>query len=318
MTNFKHLSNSELLAYSSGSLEKSESQTLGRHLLNCAECRNLLPMPSAERFRAIVMTGAEITDAPQKEESENFLSSLISFLKLESGFVLGGGALIIIFSFSFLLWLNSADSSREVVRTFDKKSGSEFNFPPLPSLPAETPIKDNSASSTNSNRVATIAATVPILKNLKPDSPKPKISQNNPGQDSKKPGLKQTNETVSATRGVPAKCGENKTIEIEFSADKENFVFKWKAVPQAAKYHLYISDDEEILIDEFETEAETSYVLKKPLDPVKTYKWKIVVTLENGQTILGDAQKFTVENLRSVQENLKGKKKSEIRCFASN
>lgn len=274
MTNFKHLTATELSAYSLGSLEKNESQKLGRHLLNCAECRKLLPMPSAERFWAMVMTDAEVTDAPEKEESENFVLSIGSFLKLNYGFVWGGAALII-FSFSFLLWLGMADSSSEVAKNFDNESGSELNF----SVLEQTPIRENSTSSTNSNR----AVAIPTPKSLKLDSPKPKISQNNAGQNFKKPSLKQPNETISATRGVSAKCGESNSVEIEFSADKENFVFRWKAVPKATKYHLYISDDEEILIDEFETEAQTSFVLQKPLDPQKTYKWKIIVTLDNGQ-----------------------------------
>lgn len=309
MTNFKHLSQSELLAYSLGSLEKGESQTLGRHLLNCAECRNLLPMPSAERFWAIVMTDAEIKDATQKEESENFLSSLISFLKLESSFAWGGAALIIIFSFLFFLWLNSADPSREVVQTFNNESGLDFNFP----SPAQLTIAENSTSSTNSNH----AVAVPTPKNTKLDSPKPKSSQNNLSQDSKKPGLKQSNETVSATRGVSARCGENQPIQIEFLADKDNFLFKWKAVPKAAKYHLYISDDEEILIDEFETKAETFFVLKKPLDPMRTYKWKIIVTLENGQQVVGDTQKFTMKYFQTDQKKIETKKNSATRCSAN-
>ena len=309
MTNFKHLTATELLAYSLGSLEKGESQTLGRHLLNCAECRKLLPMPSMERFLAAIMTDSETTDAPQKEDSENFLSSLSSLLKLQSGLLWGSAALIIVFCFSFFLWLNSADSSREVVRTFENESGSEINFP----LPVQSPDKENPASSTNSNRAEIILTP----KNSKADTQKPKISQNNLSQDAKKPSLKKTNETISATRGVSAKCGENKSVEIEFSADKENFVFKWKAVPKATKYHLYISDDEEILIDEYETQNETSFVLKKPLDPQKTYKWKIIVTLENGQQVVSDSQKFTMKDFQTNQKKTETKRSSETRCSAN-
>lgn len=305
MTNFKHLSQSELLAYSLGSLEKGVSQRLGKHLLHCVECRKLLPMPSVERFSAIVMTDAETIDVPQKEEAEGFLSSLVSFLKFESVFVLGAG-LIIIFSFSFLLWLNSADSSREVVQTFDTESGSEINFP----SPSQTPIVENSISSTNLNR----AAAVPTPKNTKLVSPKQESSQNNPAQKSQKTSLKKTNETVSSTRGITSKCGENQTIQIEFLSDRENFVFTWKAFPKAVKYHLYISDDEEILIDEFETESETSFKLKKTLDPMKSYKWKIIITLENGQKVVGDSRKFTLKDFQINQKRIETKKSSENRC----
>lgn len=305
MTNFKHLSEAELSAYSLGSLEKNESQTLGRHLLKCAECRKLLPMPSAERFWAVVMTDSEIKDAPENEESEGFVSSLGSFLKLNYGFVWGGAA-VIIFSFSFLLWLGMADSSSEVAKNFNNESDSEINFPIL----EETRIIENSTSSTNSNR----AVAIPTPKNLKLQSPKPRISQNIINRDFNKPNLKQQPEKFAATRGGNAKCSESKTIEVEFSGDKESFVFRWKAVPKAAKYHLYISDDEEILIDEFETEEQTSFILQKPLDPQKTYKWKIIVTLENGQTVVGESQKFTIKDFQINQKKIAPKKKSETRC----
>lgn len=309
MTNFKHLTQFELIAYHSDSLEKNERHEIGKHLLNCAECRKRLPMPSVERFWTAIMTDSEIQDAPQKEDTENFLSSLTSFLNLQSGLLWGGAALIIIFCFSFLLWSGSTDSSNEVVQTFDNELSSELTFP----LPVQTTVKENPASLTNSKRVE----VMPTPKNLKLDSPKPKISQNNLNQDFKNPTLKQPGETISATRGVSAKCSENKEVEIELSLSKENLVFKWKKVPKAVKYHLYISDDEEILIDEYETPNETTFVLKKPLDPLKTYKWKIIVTLENGQTVAGPSNKFTVKDFQNSQRKLEKKQNSDIRCGAN-
>lgn len=308
MTNFKHLTQIELVAYHSDSLAKDERHEIGKHLLHCAECRKLLPMPSVERFWAAIMTDSEIQDAPQKEDTENFLSALTSFLKLQSGLLWGGAALLIIFCFSFLLWSGSADSSREVVQSFDNELGSELNLP----LPAKTPIKENSASRANSNR-AEVGSTQKISK---VESSKPKSVPNNPSQDSKKPSFKKTNETISSTRGVSAKCGENKKVEIEFSADKENLVFKWKAVPKATKYHLYISDEDEILIDEYETQNETLFVLRKPLDPLKTYNWKIIVTLENGEQIVGDSHKFTTKDFQINQKKVEKKKTAETRCSA--
>lgn len=309
MTNFKHLTQFELIAYHSDSLEKTERHEIGKHLLNCAECRKRLPMPSVEKFWAAIMTDSEIQDVPQKEDTENFLSSLTSFLNLQSGLLWGGAALLIIFCFSFLLWLGSAESSREVVQTFDNELSSELNFP----SPVQTPIKENLTSSADSNRTV-----VPTPPKLKLDSPKPKISQNNLSQDFKKPSLKQPpGETISATRGSSAKCSENKEVEIELSLSKENLVFKWKKVPKAVKYHLYISDDEEILIDEYETDAETTFVLNKKLDPLKTYKWKIIVTLENGQTIPGPSNKFTVKDFQTKQMKSEKTSNGDVRCSAN-
>lgn len=310
MTNFKHLTQIELVAYHSDSLEKNERHEIGKHLLNCAECRKLLPMPSVEKFWAAIMTDSETQEVPQKEDTENFLSSVTSFLKLQSGLLWGGAALLIIFCFSFLLWSGSTDSSNEVVQTFDNELSSELNFP----SPVQTPIKENLTSSADSNRTVVI----PTPQKLKLDSPKPKISQNNLSQDFKKPSLKQPPaETISATRGSSAKCSENKEVEIELSLSKENLVFKWKKVPKAVKYHLYISDDEEILIDEYETETETTFVLNKKLDPLKTYKWKIIVTLENGQTIPGPSNKFTVKDFQTKKMKSEKTRNADVRCSAN-
>ena len=98
---------------------------------------------------------------------------------------------------------------------------------------------------------------------------------------------------------------------------KIKFVFKWKKVQNAAKYHLYISDEDEILIDEYETEAETTFVLKKRLNPLKTYMWKIIVTLENGKKMIGTSQKFTVRNFQTNQNRFEKRKDSVVRCSAT-
>ena len=102
---------------------------------------------------------------------------------------------------------------------------------------------------------------------------------------------------------------------MEFGSNNNKaVVFRWTKVPNAIKYHLYISDDDEILIDEYETGQDTSYILKKSLDPAKTYKWKVIITLDDGQTKSGTSQKFTVKDVLQNQKKMTGKKKSDIRC----
>lgn len=314
MKEHEHLTKKQITGYRTGAFDALKTREIGRHLLKCESCRRSLPMPTVDDFLNAVMNERETEQNTMSEDSEQSRHSILSFFPQIfgqfGGLAWSGAALIIIFSFSFLLWINTADSSREVVQTFDNKLNSELNFP----LPAQTPIKENLTSPTNSNR----AIVVPTPKNLKLDSPKPKILQNNLSQSFKKPDFKQPNQTISATRGVSVKCGENKTIEVEFLTNKENLVFKWKKVPKAAKYHLYISDDEEILIDEFETSDETTFVLNKKLDPLKTYKWKIIVTLENGQTIPGPSNKFTVKDFQTKQLKSEKTRNSDIRCGALN
>jgi hypothetical protein len=283
MTDFKHLSQPELLGYSQGSLKKSEMDEIGNHLLFCPKCRERLPMPSVERFWSIIMMDEETIEIKGKEESE--VSSVFSFsknmpfLRFQTGLLWSGGLLIIIFCFSFLLWLNLEDSTRELAGKFENEGVAETKF----ELPRATPTAENRRASTP----AKPDVVKPDSKVAKPDVTKKKIGQNSlnlkksEGNPSPKP------EKFSTTRGVSGNCQEEKSIGLEFSSNQENFVFKWKKVPKAVKYHLYISDDEEILIDEFETQDETTFILKKPLDPLKTYKWKIIVSLEDGNKVIG-------------------------------
>jgi hypothetical protein len=121
--------------------------------------------------------------------------------------------------------------------------------------------------------------------------------------------------TISPTRGSIAPCTVGRTIEMELGSQKSDLILRWKRVPKAAKYHLYVSDDNEILIDEFETEQDTSYVLKKPLDPSKSYKWKIVITLENGERLYADAQKFSAKDFQSSLNGYKTNARSNTRCL---
>ena len=310
MKEHEHLTKSQIAGYRTGAFDTLKKREIGRHLLKCASCRRSLPPPTFDDFWNAIMNEQEIEQHATSEEMETSRHSILSYFPQIFGqfssLAWGGAALIIIFCFSFLLWLGSADASREVVQTFDNELNSGLNLP----LPVQTTVKENPASSKNSNRTV----VVPTPKNLKPDTPKPKISQNTLNQDSKKPNLKQPGQTISATRGISAKCSESREVEIELSLSKENLVFKWKKVPKAVKYHLYISDDEEILIDEYETERATTYTLKKPLDAAKTYRWKVVVTTEDGKTIVGDSQKFTVKSLPSKRGKSAKKEKQPVRC----
>lgn len=319
MTNFKHLTQFELIAYHSDSLEKNERHEIGKHLLNCAECRKLLPMPSVERFWAAVMTDSETIYEPMNAMPElsrvSIISTVSSFLKLQTGLLWGGAALLIVLSCSFLLWINAEDSRIAISRTFDNELGSELNF----TLPIETPnpietlTNEKPTVSTNSNR-AVVKSTPKISKT---EVPKQKNIEKQSSRDFNKSNLNAPKANVVAIRGVSTKCSENNSIELEYLTSRENLVFKWKAVPKATKYHLYISDDEEILIDEFETKSETTFILEKPLDPLKIYKWKIIVTLEDGQQIVGNAQKFTIKNFQINQKKIETKRRPETRCSAN-
>lgn len=125
------------------------------------------------------------------------------------------------------------------------------------------------------------------------------------------------NKNISSTRGSTEPCSVGKIIEVELGTNKSDLILRWKRVPRAAKYHLYISDDNEVLVDEFETDRDTSYVIKKPLGSAKSYKWKIVITLESGQKLYTDAQDFTTKDFQSYLREQKGKGRSNTRCLTN-
>lgn len=313
MKNIKHLTQHEILAFANDSLAQCEANEIGRHLLQCERCRKLLPLPSVEQFWAAITTEIEPDYEPLIEKSKlnmvSTVSTVSSFLKLQSGLLWGGATLMILLSFSVLLWLSLVERNKEVAQIYESDSSSKINFP----LPLPNPTNEKPSSSTNSNRVV----VNPTPKIVKTEVPKQKIVENTSPRNLNKPNLIPQNVKIAATRGVSSKCAENNSIELEFLANKENFVFKWKAIPKAVKYHLYISDDEEILIDEFETESETTFTLKKALDPLKTYKWKIIVTLENGNKVIGESQKFTTKNFQTHQIKSEKRNNSDVRCPAN-
>jgi hypothetical protein len=180
-------------------------------------------------------------------------------------------------------------------------------------VPRESPNGDDSSSSPASTQ--TVSQPEPVETKLIKTKQTTKSVASSNIFDAKKQGNPLQKENVALTRGsaVP-KCDEPPAIDLTVEASNEKVVLKWKKVPKAAKYHLYISDEEEILIDEYETEQKTFYALTKPLDPAKTYQWKVIITLENGETVIGDARKFTVKDLKSNPKKSERKRKSEIRC----
>lgn len=326
MTNFKHLTPVQLSAYHNCSLEKKELNEIGRHLLMCPDCRKRLPLPSVEQFWSAILTDNEPEEKLTDRKSQITIRTIFpSFRALSSNLVWAGGALMLLIALSIVVWLGLAGWSnpgRDVAEVFEREvyTGApdkirEQIIPPPMVSPSE---KDNAAQPPSNREIAANNRIVPESNQRKEAAKLPLQKNTEPKASLKNPvGNKNV---ISATRGGAAdeKCSEEASVVMETGTNAETVRLRWRKIPNAVKYHLYVSDDEEILVDEYETERETVYVLKKPLNPAKTYKWKIIITLENGQTIVGDAQKFTVNDLRSDQEIIKSQKRSQVRCSERN
>lgn len=103
----KHLTEEQLSGYASDSLDVSKANEVGRHLLQCENCRNLLPAPTPQQFLSALFNETE--DLHQNYSQESFSRrSLISFIfsSFHHGRSLAwsAGALILAASFSLLLW----------------------------------------------------------------------------------------------------------------------------------------------------------------------------------------------------------------------
>lgn len=318
MDTVKHLTEQQLLTYAAGLLKRSESGEIGSHLLQCALCRNLLPAPTPQKFFDVLMGENELKE--EDFENQSFFQTLFSFLqdvfKRPQALVWSVGSLVIILGFSFLIWFaagNELSNESEVAQVFDtgivevKQHGDTEQIPTKTGNNSgdEMPI-----SSVEKNR--NVIESKPIA--LKTDLPKRNLKLTDKSLQPKRTILSKENKTISLTRGGTSKCGEENLVEMEFFSKDKAITFRWKKVENAVKYHLYISDDEEVLIDEYETEQETIYELRKMLDPAKIYKWKVIITLENGQTASGVSQKFTVKDVLQNQKKLVGSKKAGIRC----
>lgn len=311
MKDSRHLTKEEILAYADDLLPHQELYKIGRHLIECADCRRQLPPPTIEQFRSAIMTEWEPNEnLADVSSGRDVASSFSSIWKLPSVWALGGAALIVLVIFTLLFLPGTKNSSGEIVRSIDHETKTELNLP----APVKAPDIDNPFSSGNPNKTSPPAADARASKtDLTPAKSLPKKERT---QEPERKGG-QNRGQISSTRGAVADCSEEKNLDLEYSAEKEDLVFKWKKVPKAAKYHLYISDDDEILIDEFETSGETSFVLRKPLDPEKTYKWKIIITLENGETVVGPSSKFTVKDFQSSRLKPEKNKTVGIRCPAN-
>jgi hypothetical protein len=318
----EHLTKNQIIGYRAGTFDAPRTSEIGRHLLKCETCRRQLPPPTFDDFWNAVMSERETEQTSASEELEQLRHSGFSaFPKIFGrlgGLAWSGGALMVLFIFALLLWFNAGrelNQENEIAQTFNINA-TESNPAQIESGEQILPLKnsrDDQISSSDSNLPAISKSSQPNARQNNSNS----LLRENTSRNSARVMKKDAPNNVSSTRGgggTAADCGGELTVKTEIGLGGEAVTLKWKKVLNAVKYQLYISDDEEILIDEYETERETSYTLTKPLDASRTYRWKVVVTTEDGKTIAGDSQKFTVKNLPSKRSKSAKKEKSLIRC----
>ena len=301
-----HLTTSQISRFAAKALSVDDSHAVGGHLLICIDCRNLLPLPNAKQFFAAITTECDVEPAhissrsPSSERS--YSEALFGLFAKPSNLAWGLGGLVVIFGLVAWNSLRVASETRgeaEVARAAE--------IAPLVPIGAERKVATDDTKAL-SNATAT-----------EPERRSSTIRRNNSeaNVDSRvgRTGTNRSLGVVSSVRGSKEPCAEGRTVAMELKSEKAELMLNWKPVPKATKYHLYISDENEILVDEFETETKTSYVLTKALSPTKSYKWKIVITLDNGMSLYSDAKKFSSNDFQSRSVPVRNQGKAHTRCL---
>ncbi len=320
MIGFEHLTKQQLSDYTVGSLEQSVLHEVGRHLLGCSSCRANLPHPTRAGFREALFSESGNENSGIVEESQTWaemISRFIETLRRNSNLALAGSALILLVSLSLVYLVKGplrSDRGDELATSVETQSGS-------PELSHDTVDSVEAPKSTKENRPWSESGKSKSWNLKRVTGPDQKLGLGTTNSSSRTrngsiPAPKR--QSISSTRGSASKCGDTWPIGFEFAVKNASVVLNWEKVPKAVKYHLYISDDDEILIDEYETTEKTSYVFAQTLDNDKNYKWKVVIELEGGRTMVGVSQKFTAKDLRLNQKGYVKRLNAEIRCTASN
>ena len=267
MNESEHLTEKQLTDYFDNSLKRAEKREIGRHLLDCDFCLERMPPPSPAQLWAALMTdGAEDDPVRNKTILADKFEFIAGFLKQPKLLAWSAGALAICLVFSAFIWLKAAgafDMERELAENF-QPTPPLFNREGDEKINAAAALLDRESSDRETDSSRTVSENSLTTGN---DSSKQNANVKPPKNANAQSKVKQPETgvvTASATRGsnLP-KCSEIPPLELTAEKADETVVLKWKKIRGAAKYHVYVSDDEEVLIDEFETDGKTTYVLNK-------------------------------------------------------
>lgn len=310
MNRSEHLQPSHIVAFREGILSRREYEETSRHLLQCSACRSLLSLPTPKEIWNCVLVEQE---DDSNAERLNLLTHKGLFSQLRS-FVLSGFVtptaqyaivasvlLIVLAGFTLLLLLNRP-SSTESNLVAVASNGPEMQDVENPagiawpesdrgphgetgSLPDDPKRGDSSQASKTS------------------DGMRPPRKENRKSAFRPSSGNKQATKRVE-TRGSGSPCGGRESIGLETRGAENGIRLIWEKVDGAVSYIVFVSDLDEKLIDQFETSDQTAYTVATVLELDVIYRWKLIVTLKNGERIVGEAQNFRVNNAGAPESRL--------------
>lgn len=300
-----HLDIFQIQAYTKPGASIELEQAVERHALVCKDCRDRLPTPSKQDLWRAVFEENEVLNASDESVSSYKLWWWVPQYRK----TLLVGLLALLIGMGALLGLRTGIDGNEV-----DLAGSGVR--PEPSMSQDDRI-----------RLGPYTQPSPVIDEVQGDgeddtkagsrsSRKTEIGKDQGSHKSFPPRSPARQQLVSVTRGKQG-CTDQIRLNGLIRKTPGGIELKWDKVPNALKYNIYITDQDENLIDEFETTGETSHVLKTKLDTQFLYRWKLLATLEGGKSITTTMQTFTTDG--AVPEKDKGLGKlsvSNVRCVS--
>lgn len=313
MISEKHLQMYEILGFREKRLTAKEHNAAARHLLACKECRDRLPLPTADEFWICLM-GDDLQDAGTKNRTASWasmidgLSESISDRLVTRKTVFAGSLLIAIVGLLFLMLLPGVSSwnGNLVADVSDSYSPAVLN------TESESPNNVNSVTSGTPGKKDSRAGDDKTTKRA--NVPSRVVPKKQAGRSL----LDTRPQTQSATRGETS-CGRSLYMNFDARYTEKGLLLTWDKLERAASYNIYLSDLDERLLDHFETDSKTSYLVTEPLDDETFYRLRLIATLDNGERIVSESQNFKIRDLKRRSQSpglitLRKKTAAAVRC----
>lgn len=300
----KHLTEKQLLGYANDSLDLIQSNEAGRHLLQCEQCRNLLPATSPEQFLSALFNEPTHQEKFDQQESFSFQSRLpVIFSPFHNVGRLAWSStgLILVTGMSFLIW-KATTSPSNFPAEFSHSDSTETN---LTSVPPNTTPSDKQPLNSTVGEVAQ-SRSAENWKSNKSTSGKSSRQSLPVTELPEKINKIEEIEIVRLIEKTPATVislrAENETVlrkTSDIAANKNTFAlvspvgqtvietspnFHWEKAPEADSYKVTIFDEN---FDEVLT-ANVSGNQFRPdqsLESGKKYLWRVAAQTRNGEII---------------------------------
>lgn len=277
--NQNHLSAAEVAMFREESLS-SRSIEIGRHLLICKECRAKLPSVTTQEFRNCVLDSEVVNNGKVKLPSRLFPNVRLPRLSVARAAVFAGFAILLLAGLYLVRVQDGWMDSEPIIAKNETTAVQLESVPPESRSVIEPPF---------------VEPLQPISHGTE-DKEEYSERRRAPKRISQSPGRKPVGRApaiqTAETRGDENPCSGGATVSLESNTNGKEIFLKWNPVKGATSYDIYISDLDENLIDHFESDSQTQYRSTVELEPERTYRWKLIITLSNGNKIVGPPQKL--------------------------